>query len=217
MSETSAPTNAASADGHSEAWQAVYEQINNNFRMLTDIRFKLLALVPTVGGIAVYVLSRMIAGAAPQTAVSSTMLPPGANFDYPMVGFLSILGFLATLGIVFYDQRNSELYGLLIDGGNKLEDMLSAPLRNNFRGRRAGRRKLIGLVPMKHDTGLALIYAPLLGAWFFPLTDVCLRWRGYAQGSAMCDSLLAALLVALIFFEEFWRLNRPYGDKVKGQ
>ena len=36
-----------------------YEQINANFRMLADVRFKLLALLPVLGGAAVFVLSQI--------------------------------------------------------------------------------------------------------------------------------------------------------------
>ena len=37
-----------------------YEQINANFRMLADVRFKLLALILVLGGAAVFVLSQRI-------------------------------------------------------------------------------------------------------------------------------------------------------------
>jgi len=204
MPEINAPDNATKPEGCSDAWKAEYEQINNNFRMLTEIRFKLVALVPTLGGVAVYLLSKMTVGLA--------------GSDYATVGFLSVLGFLATLGITFYDQRNSELYNLLIRRGGEMERTLAPPMKN-FAGRCRASRYLLGFARMKHDTGLALIYAPVLGAWFFPLADVLLRWRGYAQSEAAHKAMLLALIVGLVFFGEFLRLDwqKTEADKKKDE
>ena len=208
MPDINVPNQTANPSGYSEGWKAEYEQINNNFRMLAEIRFKLLALVPTVGGAAIYLLTKITVGASgPAVGNPPTMLPPGAGSDYATVGFLSVLGFLATLGITFYDQRNSELYGLLVTRGGELEEMLNPPM-NNFKGRRPAGRHLLGFMRMKHDTGLALIYAPVLGAWFFPLVDAVLRWYGCSQSYAMRTSLLSAGIVGLLFFGEFLRLDR---------
>ena len=37
-----------------------YEQINENIRFLAEVRFKLLALVPALGGVAVFILARRV-------------------------------------------------------------------------------------------------------------------------------------------------------------
>jgi hypothetical protein len=188
----------------SPAWQAEYEQVNDNFRMLAEIRFKLLALVPTLGGAAVFLLAKMTTSGTGESVVLTA--PTTVRSDYATVVFVAILGFLATLGITFYDQRNSELYGLLIKRGGELERMLNPPMKN-FLGRRARGLHLLGFVPMGHDTGLALIYAPILGAWFYPMVNAMLRWQGCGSVASVKVSLGVALLIALIFFEEFLRLD----------
>ena len=66
-----------------------------------DVRLKLLALVPTLCGAAVFVLTRagLKAGAGPSSSTSELLV----------VLVVGLFGFLATLGITLYDQRNSEL------------------------------------------------------------------------------------------------------------
>ena len=68
-----------------------YDQVNQNVRALTDVRFKLLAFLPLLSTAAIYVLTG--ASAAPGS------LPALA------IPLLAALGFLATLGITIYDQR----------------------------------------------------------------------------------------------------------------
>ncbi len=191
MPPIDAPSDVKRRDDGWELWKAEYDQINNNFRMLAETRFKLLAFVPTLSGAAVYLLSKMTAG---------------AGSDYSIVGFISVLGFLATLGITFYDQRNSELYNLLVARGGELERMFDPPMKN-FAGRCRAGRFLLGLARMKHDTGLALIYAPVLGAWFFPLVDAILRGSGFSPTTARVAALLSASLVSVVLFIQFLHLD----------
>ena len=152
-----------------------YSQVNENFRMLAEIRFKLLAFVPALGGVAVFVLSKI------GDSTKATC------FDHAMVLLLGTLGFLVTLGITFYDQRNSELYNALSDRAKYLEEQLKLPHAEKksskdlsggqFRERPRRGRKLVGLILMGHDTGLALIYGPVIGAWFFPIVFSVLNLR----------------------------------------
>jgi hypothetical protein len=67
-----------------------YAQANELLRTLTDVRFKLLAFVPTIAGAAVALLGGRSSPAE--------LLAVGA------------LGLVASAGVVLYELRNSELY-----------------------------------------------------------------------------------------------------------
>jgi hypothetical protein len=90
-----------------------YTQVNNNIRFLAEVRFKLLALLPTLGGAAVFALAHLGLKADTAAALPST--------DLPIVFVVSLFGFFATLGITLYDQRNSELYNALMHRAKFLE------------------------------------------------------------------------------------------------
>ena len=171
-----------------------YQQINENFRFLADVRFKLLALVPTLGGAAVFVLAHigLQAGAAPSA--------PGSELLTVVV--VGLFGFLATLGITLYDQRNSELYNALIHRAKHLEEEFGVPSApggleklprgGQFRERPRKHRRL--LFKAGHDISLALIYGPLLGAWLFPVSYAATCLAGMPHWRA---ELTAAILAAV--------------------
>ena len=179
-----------------------YEQVNENFRALADIRFRLVALVPTVGGVAAYLLSKL----AEKDAY------------HPLILGISILGLLATLGVTFYDQRNSELYNALYERAKVLERELQLS-GGQFSTRPKRSRRLL-FVLVGHDPGLALIYAPVLGAWFFPAVVSAAVLLGTTPDVARLRALAAAGIVTALFLEEFLRLDgvwrrlfRHTGDK----
>src|SRR5215203_5346089 len=138
---------------------AEYTEVNQNFRMLADIRFKLLAIVPTLGGVAIFLLSKM--------------QQSEPKLSYGLLFLISGLGFLTTLGIVFYDQRNSELYNALGGRAKELEKDLKL-YGGQFTRRPRRNRYLFRSVELGHDSGLALIYGTVLGAWFYPLVSTFL-------------------------------------------
>jgi len=166
-----------------------YEQVNQNFRALADIRFRLLALVPTAGGAATYLVSRLAS----------------QDSDQLMILAVSVIGFLATLGITFYDQRNSQLYNTLSTRAKQLEAELHLAY-GQFTSRPGRTRRLL-FVRVGHDPGLALVYAPVLGAWFYPAVVAGARLQGYGLQQARPYAALAAGIATAAFLEEFLRLD----------
>jgi hypothetical protein len=162
-----------------------YEQVMQVFTLLTDVRFKLLALVPTISGTAVALLTSADIGRAEQVVLAS-------------------LGFVVTLGILFYEQRNTQLYNNAIGRLQHLEANLDLSVASGdlvgglFASRKREPRTLFGVVPMRHDRGLALIYASVLGAWSFAaLTALVRPAYAFAAGAS----------VAVAFFLELERQN----------
>jgi len=201
-----------------------YEQVNDNFRMLADIRFKLLALVPPLGGVAVYVLSKI---AGPQPAASGAAPQQPTPLDYSMAFLFGVMGFLVTLGITIYDQRNSELYNALIERAKYLETRLGLPaiknpeheFRGQFKERPGSRRYLFGFILMWHDRGLALIYGTVLGAWFFPMVYAGLELWNWWQvdlpvisPTPLTVALASASVMTLVFIAEFLRLDSKWKE-----
>ena len=120
-----------------------YERATQLFDDLTDVRFKLLALVPTLSGTAVGLLR------AGESAV--TLLAVG------------ILGFAATLGILIYELRNIETRREIAGRIKEIEPELIG--RQLLGTRSEGSWKLFGLVQPRHGIGLALVYAAALAGW----------------------------------------------------
>jgi hypothetical protein len=140
-------------DVHRLQWK--YEQTVANISELTEIRFKLLAFVPTISGVGVALLSRQ---AVPDRAKAG----------------VGILGFLVSLGITFYDAQNSAIYTSLRHRAEALEKDLE------FTRLQPPEPSLFGMVPMRHGEGLALIYSAVLAGWAFVAADGFLSAKGAA-------------------------------------
>jgi hypothetical protein len=82
-----------SEDTRREALQMEYAEVSNNFRLLTDIRFKLLAFLPIAAAAAAVL--KGTSATDPSTAAAT-------------VG-LSVFGLLVTLGLMSYNARNDQL------------------------------------------------------------------------------------------------------------
>jgi hypothetical protein len=120
---------------------------------LTDVRFKLLALVPTIAAAAVAIASR---SATPAELVA-----------------VGLLGFVATAGILVYELRNSQFYDAAVHRAKVLEHRLglSSAIVDGWPGgvfsERPNRVTAFHAFKPKHDLGLALVYAAALGGWAY--------------------------------------------------
>jgi len=130
----------------------LYSRVCESWRALIDVRFKLLALVPIVSGFGVGKVLETTSGMSPVARTG-----------------LAVVGLLATLGLLIYDLRNSELHDELISRGRRIEEELGVDT-GQFRGRPKPTRWLI-----QHDYATALIYGVSLLGWAFALFMV---WAG---------------------------------------
>src|SRR5688500_11498990 len=86
----------------------VYDQVCSTWKELVGVRFKLLALVPTVS-------LALLA-----TVLSTKGVSEGLTLAERIV--ILLLGLASTLGLYVYDIRNSELHDDLISRARKIED-----------------------------------------------------------------------------------------------
>jgi hypothetical protein len=181
-----------------EDWEKLaydHEQTVKYFHALADTRFKLLAFVPLVTGGAVVALS-------PATSPVQS-------------GLLGIFGFLVTLGISFYDRRNTHIYDAISVRAKSLEALMALPRLGNTRYRRSGpflhrperTVKLFGVWKMWHDRGLSIIYSTALAAWMYLAVSGATHYYGV---TARCRHLLQGsipLLVWVLFLIDYHRCD----------
>jgi hypothetical protein len=159
-----------------DALRLDYEQTTELMRTLTDIRFKLLAFVPTIAGAAVGLMgSGQSAG------------------ELLSVGFL---GLAATFGVLLYELRNSELYDSIIERAVELEQTLGLGLLTQRAQKRA---TLFGVVSARHERGVGLVYGAALAGWTYLFVWGALRAldvAGAQKVGAVVGLLAGAAVVA---------------------
>lgn len=180
-----------------------YELTNKHFMLLAETRFRLLAFVPTVSGAAIALLA---GSSRPETALA-----------------VGILGLFVTLGITFYDLRNTVLYDATVHRAKELEARLDLArvMEGNEKGglfneRPARSLKLFGRFLIWHNRGLALIYGAVLGGWAYIIVDAFLTLIGLRT---WVISVIVAIVVGAAFFWELQRLSgagRPQSVKTAG-
>ena len=148
-----------------------YDHTLDQLRTLTDVRFKLLALVPTVSGTAIGLLSR------PRSAAE-------------LLG-VGLLGLCANLGILFYELRNTQLYDYASRRAKAVERELQ--LVPAFGGQGSGglyserpdRSIHVLGIELGHDRGLALVYGAALAGWSYLVSWGALRALDVARPRAI--------------------------------
>lgn len=128
-----------------------HERNTARLRELGEIRFRLLAFVPTIAGATVAIL--------PQRAEPE---------DFAAVG---LVGLVATLGVFLYELRNTVILRdvsarvLLLERGLDPDD--GAPPGRAADPEPARGPRLFGLVRPTHARGLGLLYGAAIGAWIY--------------------------------------------------
>ena len=164
-----------------------YEQTTQHLRTLIDVRFRLLAFVPTVTGVAVAVIGR------PRPAAE-------------LLG-VGVLGLLATLGIFVYELRNTQISGTLIRRAAELERQLQLPSSlgtQHYGGLYTERPginvQLLGFLPVSHGLGLALVYSAAIAGWSY-----LVAWGGLSAVDApeaqAAGAALGAVAGVVVLFE----------------
>jgi Putative peptidoglycan binding domain len=134
---------------------ALYGEVCNDFRMLTDVRFKLLGLVPTISiAVLISLLSQK----------PDEKLSPCSQMG------ISIFGLLITIGIAIYNKRNTELYKDLVLKGLRIEEELGIDTVQ-FRGRIKPVSSWVN-----HDISMKIIYHTAIVGWIIVMMAAIHRY-----------------------------------------
>jgi hypothetical protein len=169
----------------SDRQQLEYEHVARLLAALDETRFRLLAFVPTIAGAAVGLISGR---------------PPAV--DLLAIG---LLGLFATMGILVYELRNSQIADGLTAQAGRLERSLQfdGPV---LAQRVAGQTRLYGVINLSRRRGLALVYAAALAGWGY-LTAWGLL-RAIELTHAREWGVVVGGAVGLLLFVEVERIER---------
>jgi hypothetical protein len=162
-----------------------YDHTLDHLRTLTDVRFKLLAFVPTIAGASVGLVGRGRAAA-----------------DLVAVG---LLGLVATFGVLLYELRNSQVYHAIVDHARELEQKLGLGLSSP-----RSRVTLFGIVAARHDRGLGLVYGSALAGWTYLVAWGALR--ALDVGSARTIGAVIGFLAGVVVAAEVERVGETMGE-----
>jgi DUF2934 family protein len=175
-----------------EKLQTDFRNAFENYKLLADIRFKLLTLVPTA-------------------TVIVALLTKNGGVSLS----LGLLGLAATLGIVFYELRNSRLYDGTLHRLKSLElFMHSVSCTDRFKRigglfrERPDRQKLFGVIQLQHDRGLAIIYGAAVAVWVYIVMKALNNGLNWLNTLPIPIVPFVALSCGALISFEFLRLDR---------
>jgi hypothetical protein len=171
-----------------DAARLEYDQTLQLVRTLIDVRFKLLAFVPTIAGFGVGLFGK------PRPAVE--LLAVG------------LIGLVATLGIFIYELRNSQTYAAAVRRAAELEQALGMPggpgsLLRERRGRTA---RLFGLLAAWQERGLALVYGAAISGWTYLFAWGVLR--ALDVGNARNRGLEISIVIGILIIADVELIDR---------
>ena len=160
-----------------------YENGSELLRGLTETRFRLLALVPTVAGAVVALVN------GHQSAVELLAI--------------GLLGLCASLGVLLYELRNGEIQRAVAHRVAEAERQLlpHGPLVSSPQTR------LLGFVPVSTTGAVALVYGAALGGWGYLVAWGALRAAG-ATAAARPGGLAIGAVFGFLMAFEIVRLER---------
>jgi hypothetical protein len=160
-----------------------YDNGSELLRALTETRFRLLALVPTVAG-----------------AVVALLNGHPSSVELLAIG---LLGLCASLGVLLYEVRNGEIQRAVAQRVAEAERVLlpHGPLVV------AARSRLLGFVPVSRTGAVALVYGAALGGWGYLVSWGALRGLG-ATGAARPGGLAIGAAFGVVVAFEVVRLER---------
>jgi hypothetical protein len=167
-----------------------YECTTAQISALTDVRFKLLALVPTIATAAV-----AFAGDHPSTGVLISV---------------GLLGLLATTGILLYELGNTATLDAALYRADDLERRLGLDVNGGQTDRGAATRstrqhRLFGTVTVGQDQALGLVYGAALGGWGYLLAWGALHAAHVGNARLIGGAIGACCAVAVLL--EVWRVS----------
>ena len=160
-----------------------YDSGSELLRGLTETRFRLLALVPTLSGAVVALVN-------------------GRKSGVELLA-IGLLGLSASLGVLLYELRNGEIESAVARRVAEAERVLlpHGPLVG------VPRIRALGLVPVSRPAALALVYGAALGGWGYLVGWGALRAAG-AAGGARPGGLAIGAAFGLVVALEIVRLER---------
>lgn len=170
-------------DRRREALLKEYAEVASNFRLLTDIRFKLLAFLP----IAAAAAAALRGGGAADGATAVMTLG------------LSVFGLFVTAALASYNVRNDQLYDELVGRAAQIERAIDLPdgaFANRPTSWLSIRLPLGSIWPIDHRSSVGVIYGASIALWLF-MGCYSIAQLAYAGDEPAGWALGLALLLAI--------------------
>jgi len=166
-----------------------YTEVGTNFRELTEIRFKLLGLLPLASA-ATAALGSRDAGGVPLS--------------------LALFGLIATVTVLTYHTRNDQLYNALIARAAAIERSLGLADGGYANRPRSWLDLRIGpwVWPVSHGQGVTVVYVATAALWIYLATRAGFRSAGLAPGHPGLHAVLGLLVTALVLVAALGLIKR---------